>query len=88
MARPAFDTIWRKIHAHAGHTFQTVRGVRFSYSVQSNVLRPDHTNRNIPRSDFEKAYGLMPLKGPGQINALVQGPAYVFAILTDERISG
>jgi hypothetical protein len=83
-----FNAVWTRIVQHAGKTFVTVNGKKFTYSVKSNVLRPDHTNRNIPRSDFQKAFGLLPLKGPGQINELVQGPSYVYAILTDPRISG
>jgi hypothetical protein len=63
--------------------FSTVTGKQFVYNFDGNIVRPEHTKRNIPRSDFEKAHALMPLKDPGQINQLVQGPAYVYAILTD-----
>ena len=38
-------------------------------------------------SQFRLAFELMPLTGPGQINAKVRGPAYVYAILTDPRIT-
>jgi hypothetical protein len=34
-----------------------------------------------------KAYELAPLSGPGEINKLVRGSSYVYAILHDERIS-
>jgi len=41
--------------------------------------------------NFERAHDLMllegPLEGPGAINRLVQGPAYVWAVLHDQRIS-
>lgn len=83
-----FTAVWASIIQHAGKTFVTVNGRKFTYSVKSSVLRPAHTNRNIPRLDFQKAYGQLPLKGPGQIKELVQGPSYVYAILTDPRISG
>ena len=87
MPDTSFTQVWNKIGAHAGEVFSTVTGKQFVYNIDGNVVRPEHTKRNIPRSDFEKAYALMPLKGPGQINQLVQGPTYVYAILTDSRIS-
>jgi hypothetical protein len=87
MPDTSFTQVWNKIRAHAGEMFSTVTGKQFVYNIDGNVVRPEHTKRNIPRSDFEKAYALMPLKGPGQINQLVQGPAYVYAILTDPRIA-
>jgi len=87
MPDTSFTQVWNKIVVHAGEVFSTVTGKQFVYNIDGNVVRPEHTQRNIPRSDFEKAYTLMPLKGPAQINQLVQGPAYVYAILTDPRIS-
>ena len=81
------DAVWERIVAHQGQVFRQMRGKEFTYSVKGNVLRPSATNRNIPRSDFEKALDLMPLHGPGEINRL-QGPSYIFAILKDPRICG
>jgi hypothetical protein len=37
-------------------------------------------------SQFRLAFDRMPLSGPGEINRLVRGPAYIFAILTDRRV--
>ena len=48
---------------------------------------PDRTSYPLHVSQFRLAYDKMPLRGPGEINRLVRGPAYVFAILTDSRIS-
>ena len=84
----SFDSVWARIGQAAGQEFRTVTGKAFSFTIVGNAVKPDHTNRLLPRSDFEKAYSLAPLRGPGQINLLVQGPAYVYAILTDPRIAG
>jgi len=82
-----FDSVWRSIEAHSGQMFHTKTGVPFSYAVRHGQVHLANTNRVIPRNDFAKAHALMPLSGPGQIRDLVQGSAYVFGILTDQRIS-
>ena len=40
----------------------------------------------MPKSNIKKAYYKMPIKGPGEINNLVRGPAYIWVILNDSRI--
>ena len=44
---------------------------------------PDHTGYPIHVSQVQKAYALMPLRKPSEINRLVRGSAYVCALLTD-----
>ncbi|WP_017581291.1 hypothetical protein [Nocardiopsis valliformis] len=83
----AFETVWRSIEAHAGQVFHTKRGIPFSYAVRYGQVHLDNTNRILPRTDFVKAHGLMPLSGPGELPGL-QGPSYIFGILTDRRIGG
>jgi hypothetical protein len=48
---------------------------------------PTHTRYPLHMSQFRNAFVRMPLNGPGEINYLVRGPAYVYAILTDPRIT-
>jgi hypothetical protein len=92
-ARPrSFDDVWPRIEAHAGEEFRTIRGKPFSYNIRGSAVVPrpgkaTETNRLLPRSHFQKAWDRRPLSGPGQIHDL-QGPAYVYAILTDPRICG
>ena len=81
-----FEAVWRRIRACVGQEFHTVRGLPFTYLLSGDYLQPSRTKVELPKSHFEKAYGLMPLGGPGEINRLVMGPAYIFAILTDRRI--
>lgn len=88
----SFDDVWPRIEAHAGEEFRTIRDKPFSYNIRGSsvVPRPGkgaETNRLLPRSHFQKAWERRPLSGPGQIHDL-QGPAYVYAILTDSRICG
>ena len=60
-------------------------GLNFDYRVSGNVVTSSRAKQMISKSDFERAYSLVPLDGPGQINKEVRGPAYVWAILHDRR---
>ena len=82
-----FSVIWSRIEGLAGHEFKTKRGLRFSYHVEGNSLLPSRTDYRISREDFHRAFQLAPLPGPGAINDLVRGPAYVWSILHDIRVS-
>ena len=87
MEKPPFTEVWNRVKAHRGERFHTITGLPFTYRVvRSNVI-PDRTGYSLHRSNFEKAYRLIPIGGPGEINYLVRGPAYVWAILHDVRIS-
>jgi hypothetical protein len=79
---------WERIVLAAGQPFQTVRGMLFTYNVSGNTLRASRADRNLHRSQFERAWGLCPLRNVAQLQYQVQGPSYVFAILTDPRICG
>jgi len=81
-----FESAWRRIEGHAGETFTQIRGGKFTYEVLGSNLRPDRTNRNLPRSDFEKAFAMCPLPNTVPVQHL-QGPSYLYAILMDRRIS-
>ena len=81
-----FDAVWSRIVAQSGTIFTQVRGQRFTYSVAGNSVTPSTTPRAIGRSQFEAAFARLPVSGPGQLNDL-QGPSYLYAILTDARIA-
>jgi|GEM_PF-2033025 len=87
MGKPSFREVWKRIIACEGEEFRTVTNLPFTYEVRGKLLRPSRTAYNISKSDFAKAYELVPLDGPGQISKLVRGPSYIWAILHDERIS-
>lgn len=80
-----FSAMWARVQDHAGETFQTVRGKEFRYSATDSGIDMLTTNRVLPRRDFEAAFARMPVSGPGALQDL-QGPSYVYAILTDPRV--
>jgi hypothetical protein len=82
----AIDAVWRRIEAHAGETFRQVRGGEFTYRVDGGSVWPDRTNRNLGKSQFAQALDRRPLTSTTQLQDL-QGPSYLFAILTDARIA-
>ena len=82
-----FDRIWARIHRHAGEEFRQIRGGQFTYVAHDGYVVPSRTNQNLPRTEFEKAYRLVPLEGTTPVQHL-RGPSYLYAILMDRRIRG
>ncbi|MEM2760629.1 MAG: hypothetical protein QXU32_09000 [Nitrososphaerales archaeon] len=87
MVSASFDEVWRHIVGNAGERFFTIRNLEFTYTIEGDYFRPSRTDYRIPKSDSHKAFKLVSIKGPGVIIELVRGPAYVWAVLRDERIS-
>ncbi len=82
----SFETIWKRIEQHEGETFHQIRGQAFTYEIISGAVVPSTTNQQLPRGHFEKAVNLLPLKNTVPVQHL-RGPSYLYAILTDSRIS-
>ena len=80
------EAIWARVKSCEGAEFNTKTGKPFKYDVVGNSIKPRHTERIISKVNFEKVLGRLPIDGPGEINKLVQGPSYVWAILHDPRI--
>ena len=80
------EAIWARIKSCEGAEFRTKTGKPFEYDIVGNSIRPQHTERIISKVNFEKVLGHLPMDGPGEISNLVQGSAYVWAILHDPRI--
>lgn len=81
-----FEAIWLQIISHEGELFYTKTGKPFRYKVVNNSIIPDRTGFPLAKLNFEKAANIENLTAPSQINKLVMGPSYVFAILTNKRI--
>ncbi len=79
--------IWKRLKRLEGEHFVTKTGLPFTYEISGNSLTPSRTKYNIGIRDFENALKEMPLRGPGEINDIVRGPAYVWALLNDERVN-
>lgn len=82
----SFENTWSKIKKTAGEEFHTKTGKPFTYRIVDDSVVTSRTNYPLAKANFERAATLTNLTGPGQINDLVRGPAYVYAILTDSRI--
>lgn len=81
-----FEAAWQRIVAAAGTQFRTKQGLLFTYAISGTTVIPDRTGYPLHLSHFRIAFERMPLNGPGEINVLVRGPAYIYAIMTDSRI--
>ena len=81
-----FEKIWISIKNCAGQEFKTKTGLKFTYKIEGSAVVPDRTNYPLDKRNFEIAAQIPDLQGPGQINDLVRGPSYVYAILSDSRI--
>ena len=84
--KPSIDVIWNRLKKHQGQEFKTKTGKPFSYEISGTIFRTNRTKYNITRSDFAKALKWGPIESPGDINNLVRGPSYVWAVLHDRRI--
>jgi len=84
--KPPFDEAWRRVTGYAGAIFYTKTGYPFTYTVEDDAVKTSRTSYTLSRDQFEKAYNLAPVKGPGEYTNLGRGPSYIWAILHDERI--
>jgi hypothetical protein len=80
------DAIWARLKSFQGEEFVTKTGLPFTYVIPGDSFQPSRTKYSVSKADFEKALALVPLDGPGAINSIVRGPAYVWAVLHDSRI--
>jgi len=87
-----FDDIWQRIVRNAGQTFHTKLDLPFTYEVSGDDLLPfrngNWVHRYIPKKDIQYVHDNGPYRGPSEINQVVQGPSYVWAIMNDKRITG
>jgi len=86
MTRVSIDDVWRRLKALEGREFETKTGKPFTFELDGNVFRPSRTKYNVAKADFRKALELAPFDGPGVVNSVVRGPAYVWAVLHDKRV--
>ena len=87
MPNTPFEEIWRRIVTHEGEIFRTKTGLEFTYRIDGEGFYPSRTSYRTSKTDFRRAYEIVPIDGPGVINDIVRGPAYVWAVLHDQRIS-
>lgn len=86
MSANLFNEVWDRIIKNEGAILKTKTGLEFAYQVCNEGVITSRTSYKLSKSDFKKAFDMMPLDGPGRINDIVRGPAYIWAILNDKRI--
>lgn len=84
--RPSIDDVWHRLKGLEGHDFETKTGKPFTFEISGDVFHPSRTRYNVAKADIRKALDLVPFDGPGVINRIVRGPAYVWAVLHDRRV--
>jgi hypothetical protein len=85
MATLTVAELWRRLREHQGEVFTQIRGGEFTYTVDDAAVRPDRTDRAIPRSHWEQALALVPLSKTVAVQHLF-GPSYIYAVLMDRRV--
>jgi len=80
------EAIWARLRDLEGQAFQTKKGLSFTFAICGDVMSVSRTDYNLTKRNFEKALELAPFDGPGFINDIIRGPAYVWAILHDTRV--
>ena len=80
------ETVWERIVAHAGEVFYTKRGIKYTYHIRNHQVILENTNRNIPYSNFETALTVVNPNIVKFEHLNLQGPSYIYGIITDDRI--
>ena len=85
------DLVWRRVSKLQGETFQTARGLPFTYEVEKTGIwffrNGKRVNRKLTRAQFDVALSRCPLTRTTEIKDLM-GSTYLFAVLKDGRIRG
>ncbi|GGA23782.1 hypothetical protein [Neptunicoccus cionae] len=82
----SIEEVWKRIRSLEGDTFHTKTGKLFTFTVSGDVLRVSRTEYNLSKGNFAKGLENAPFDGPGAVQSIVRGPAYVWAILHDVRV--
>lgn len=91
-----FGKIWNNIIKYQEEFFSTVTGKEFTYKIYDNNYlcvtringdKINEINRRISKENIKKAFTIINPDYTKLNNAGIQGPSYVLAIMTDERIT-
>lgn len=80
------DDVWDHLASLEGVEFHTKTKRPFTFTFSGDTLRVSRTAYDLSKANFAKALDIAPFEGPGAINNIVRGPAYVWAILHDARV--
>jgi hypothetical protein len=83
-----FEEVWNRIRASKGEAFRTVRGLEFTYKLLGPWVVIDRTDYRITKSNFRKAFEMLPVDDPEGFGDEVTAKYFVYAVLTDPRVAG
>lgn len=86
MKKVDIDVVWTRMKKHAGQEFQTRSGLPFIYRIEENQFVTTRTDYPLAKSEFAKALEYIPIQKPADIQQIVRGPSYIYAVLNDSRI--
>lgn len=85
------DIVWDRLKANQGGTFETARGLPFTYKLEGAGIwfyrEGRQINRKLTRSQLNTGISRCPLRSTTDIADLIDY-AYLFGLLTDRRIRG
>lgn len=85
MRDAAFDSVWQKVAALEGATFQTSKGAPFTYRFHKTYVVVSAGQQSIPKTFFQRIFQRL-AEGTAESAPALQGQTYVLAILKDERL--
>lgn len=88
MKSVGFDDVWDRIRQHKKEVFTTTKGLSFTYSILGNWVVISNTDFRITKTNIRNAYNELPVDNPEGFSEDVQGKYFIYAILTDPRITG
>lgn len=80
------DRVWVNIRTHEGEVFYTKTRKPFTYRTTDRLVVLQNTNRNIPIGDFAKALNVVNPSVVKFQQMNLQGPSYLYGIISDSRI--
>lgn len=81
----SFRSVWDLIVSLEGQSFEQIRGQRFTFRCQGDLLHLSTTNQAISRAQMAEAFRLVPLPSTTVVQHL-RAPSYIYAILMDPRV--
>lgn len=81
------ERIWENIRTREGEIFYTKTRKPFTYRTTSRLVILQNTNRNIPIGDFAKALNVTNPSVVKFQQMNLQGPSYLYGIISDSRIA-
>jgi hypothetical protein len=83
------DRVWKRIVAHEGAEFRTVKDLPFTHSVEGNGIWFYREGKRVPtrlwRGEVNQAISICPVGKPTELKDF-RDPSYLYGLLMDPRI--